>query len=87
MSIDFMKMKDSNWTVINPSFFLSGFVYMVGAFKRHVLMVWYIEGQCIEVIERSGVGYHLMMGRFLIAKALLKVAKVAMQWNSVNNEI
>lgn len=60
---------------------------MIEAFKRHVLMVWYIEGQCIEVIERSGVGYHLMMGRFLIAKALLKVAKVAMQWNSVNNEI
>lgn len=48
---------------------------MVGAFKRHVLMVWYIEGQCIEVIERSGVGYHLMMGRFLIAKLYSKLQK------------
>lgn len=50
-------------------------------------MVLYIEGQCIEVIERSKVGYHLMTGRFLIAWALLKVAKVGDQWNSVNNEI
>lgn len=44
MLIDFMKMKDSNWIVINFLFFLFGFVYMVGVFKRYVLMVWYIEG-------------------------------------------